>query len=113
MTAKLREEPLMLRIPRIAAVLSDLLVLAPAASRAETPVVMALPNTSLTFSLAYVALDLGFWPKRGLAVTQPVITGPAAMNAVIAGSAEFSHSTALTFTRAAAKGQKCWRWPTR
>ena len=67
---------------------------------------LALPTTSLTFSSAYVAEDLGLWEKDGLAVKTVVIAGVGSPNAVIAGSVDFTITTASTFLRAAAKGQR-------
>ena len=68
--------------------------------------VLAFPNTSMSFTMSYVALDLGLWKKRGVEVKEIFVAGPGAMNAVIAGSADFSLSSALVMTRAAAKGQR-------
>ena len=68
--------------------------------------VLAFPNTSMSFTMSYVALDLGIWKKQGVEVKEIFVAGPGAMNAVIAGSADFSLSSALVITRAAAKGQR-------
>jgi NitT/TauT family transport system substrate-binding protein len=65
-----------------------------------------LPSTSLTFSSAYIAQDQGFWAKEGLEVKMVNIAGVGAPNAVIAGSVDFTLTTASTFARAAARGQR-------
>ena len=70
------------------------------------PVVLANPAISLSFSAAYVAEDLGIFTKHGLAVKMIEIPGPGAFNAVISGSADFAQPSAITLTRAAAKGQR-------
>jgi ABC-type nitrate/sulfonate/bicarbonate transport system substrate-binding protein len=67
---------------------------------------LTLPTTSLTLTAAYVAEDAGFWEKEGLKVSTRVITGVGAMNAVIAGSVDFTMSTGSTFARAAVRGQR-------
>ncbi|HXQ51416.1 MAG TPA: ABC transporter substrate-binding protein [Stellaceae bacterium] len=69
-------------------------------------VTMAVPAYSLTFVLGYLADDLGLWAKHGLAVKSVQIAGVGSMNAVIAGSAEVTQASAITLTRAAARGQK-------
>src|SRR6202007_993376 len=48
----------------------------------------------------------GFYKREGLKVTQPVLIGVASVNAVIAGSADFTISTGPVFLRAAAQGQR-------
>jgi NitT/TauT family transport system substrate-binding protein len=67
---------------------------------------LALPTTSLTFSAAYVADDLGLWTKQGLEVKGVIIAGVGSPNAVIAGSVDFTITTASTFLRAASRGQR-------
>lgn len=77
---------------------------APQAQAEETSI--ALPTLSLTFTSAYVAQDQGFWDQQGLNVKTVVIQGVGAPNAVIAGSVDFTLTTASTFGRAAARGQR-------
>ncbi len=67
---------------------------------------VALPTTSLTFAPNYVAQAEGFWKKRGLEVTLHNITGIGAMNAVLAGSIDFSNSSGPTVIRANIRGAK-------
>ena len=69
-------------------------------------VTMAVPAFSLTFVLGYLADDLGLWAKHGLNVKSVQIAGVGAMNAVIGGSADVTQASAITLTRAAARGQK-------
>ena len=67
---------------------------------------VALPVTSLTFSPNYIAAPEGFWKKRGLDVTLHNIAGVGAMNAVLAGSVEFSNSSGPVVLRANVRGAK-------
>ena len=66
---------------------------------------VALPAPVVLFLTIFVAQDY-FWPKEGLDVSLINIPGVGSMNAVIAGSAEFSLSSSGSITRAAAHGQK-------
>src|SRR5262244_4318841 len=68
--------------------------------------VMAVPVVSLSFSLGYLADDLNLWEKHGVRIKTVQISGIGAMNAVIAGSADFTQSSGSAVTRAAARGQK-------
>lgn len=79
-----------------------------AAYAADTlaPVVLANPAESLSFSAAYLAEDLGIFKQNGMAVKMILIPGVGAFNAVVAGSADFAQPSAITLTRAAAKGQR-------
>ena len=76
------------------------------AQQALTDVTMAVPAYSLTFVLGYLADDLGLWAKHGLNVKSVQIAGVGAMNAVIGGSADVTQASAITLTRASARGQK-------
>jgi ABC-type nitrate/sulfonate/bicarbonate transport system substrate-binding protein len=92
----------------IAAALAAVLGAAQPARAAETltSVVLANPAESLSFSAAYLAEDLGLFTQNGMAVKMMLIPGVGAFNAVVAGSAEFAQPSAITLTRAAAKGQR-------
>src|SRR5215467_10169390 len=68
--------------------------------------VMAVPVVSLAFSLGYLADDLNLWEKHGVRIKTVQISGIGAMNAVIAGSADFTQSSGSAVTRAASRGQK-------
>jgi ABC-type nitrate/sulfonate/bicarbonate transport system substrate-binding protein len=74
------------------------------AAYAETAT-LALPANALLFAPIYVAADAGLWKQRGLDVKLPVVAGPGATNAVIAGSADFVSTAATSVLRAAARGQ--------
>ena len=82
--------------------------LAPRVGEAQQPidVVIALPTATLTYSTSIIAEDAGFYKREGLKVTQPVLVGVASVNAVIAGSADFTIGTGPVFLRAAAQGQR-------
>src|SRR5262249_16082819 len=89
--------------------------LAIAATLAMTPLhaqtkveegVMAVPVVALAFSLGYLADDLNLWEKHGVRIKTVQISGIGAMNAVIAGSADFTQSSGSAVTRAASRGQK-------
>ena len=78
----------------------------PAPARADVEKTsLALPAVAFIFSTAYIAEDAGIFKAVGLEVTQQVITGIASANAVIAGSIDFSFSSGVTLTRAAARQQ--------
>src|SRR5690606_15058418 len=66
---------------------------------------LALPATAVHFTPIYIAADAGLWKARGLDVKLPLIAGPGATNAVIAGSADFASTAATSVLRAAARGQ--------
>src|SRR5712691_115387 len=72
----------------------------------EIDILMALPAATLTFSAAFVAEDAGFYKREGLKVTNRTIVGVGSVNAVIAGSADFTMGTGPVFLRAAAQGQR-------
>ena len=72
----------------------------------EIEILMALPAATLTFSSAFLAEDAGFYKREGLKVTNRTIVGVGAVNAVIAGSADFTIGTGPVFLRAAAQGQR-------
>jgi ABC-type nitrate/sulfonate/bicarbonate transport system substrate-binding protein len=92
----------------IAAALAAVVGAAPTARAADalTPVVLANPAESLSFSAAYLAEDLGIFKANGMAVKMILIPGVGAFNAIVAGSADFAQPSAISLTRAAAKGQR-------
>ena len=77
-----------------------------AGSGQDLEIVMALPAATLTFSSAFIAEDAGFYKKEGLKVSHRTIVGVGSVNAVIAGSADFTMGTGPVFLRAAAQGQR-------
>jgi NitT/TauT family transport system substrate-binding protein len=87
-----------------AAAVSSLALLSPAEAQTEKAT-MAMPAIASIFSTEYIAQDAGIYKKNGLEITEQLIQGIGAANAVIAGSVEFSNSSGPTLTRAAARGQ--------
>lgn len=87
-----------------AAAMLTLAALTPARAQTEHATI-ALPAPVVLFLTVFVAQDY-FWPKEGLDIALIDIPGVGSMNAVIAGSAEFSLSSSGSITRAAAHGQK-------
>jgi ABC-type nitrate/sulfonate/bicarbonate transport system substrate-binding protein len=69
-------------------------------------ILMALPAPTLTFSAPFLAEDAGFYKKEGLKVTHRIVVGVGSVNAVIAGSADFTIGTGPVFLRAASQGQR-------
>jgi NitT/TauT family transport system substrate-binding protein len=90
-----------------AALLSVLGAFSPAsAQQAELmPATMAIPVTSLSFMMEFVAEDMKFYEKHGVAMKTTQINGLGAINAVIAGSVDFAQPSGVSLTRAAARGQ--------
>ncbi len=72
----------------------------------QETVTLAYPALSVSFTLPYLAEDLGLFEKEGLAVKHLDINGLGSINALIAGSVDFALASGLSLTRAAAKGQK-------
>jgi len=90
----------------LAAALCGLLAASLPARAAEEHALLAIPGTNVLFLVQYVAADEKLWEKEGLDVTVQYINGIGAMNAVIAGSADFSMSSGPSITRANSRGQK-------
>jgi NitT/TauT family transport system substrate-binding protein len=66
---------------------------------------MAIPVTSLGFMMEFVAQDMHFYEKHGVAMKTTQINGLGAINALIAGSVDFAQPSGVSLTRAASKGQ--------
>jgi len=81
------------------------LPLAAGSARAADATTIAVPANALLFAPLYVAADLGLWSAKGLDVKLPLIAGPGATNAVIAGGADFASTGGGSVLRAAAQGQ--------
>ena len=79
--------------------------LASPGARAEDTT-LAMPSQSMLFLWHYIADDQHLWSKEGLNVKILYIAGIGSMNAMIAGSADFSMGSGSGITRAWAKGQK-------
>lgn len=76
------------------------------ARAAPDHIVLTIPGELVSLLPLYVAEDAQLWNKAGLDVTIVTIPSVGGMNAVIAGSADFSFSTGAAITRAASHGQK-------
>ncbi len=69
-------------------------------------ITMAYPGFAFSLADVFVGTDLGLWAKHGLDAKEVMIAGVGSINAVISGSVEFAEASALSMTRAAAKGQR-------
>jgi NitT/TauT family transport system substrate-binding protein len=87
-------------------IVATFLMLAAVPALAQQHTSLALPSITPGFTAIYVAQDKGFWKEQGLDVTVNQIAGVGTINAVIAGSIDFSGSTAGTLIRAAVAGQR-------
>lgn len=90
----------------VAALAFACFALAVPAQAEEEHALMALPAEVMQFLGIYAAQDEGFWKEQGLDVKTVMITGIGSFNAVVAGSADFSVSSAASLTRAASHGQR-------
>jgi NitT/TauT family transport system substrate-binding protein len=75
-------------------------------AQAATPqtVVLALPAITLSMSPFFIADAKGFYKKHDLNVSTRLVVGPAAANAVLAGSADFSAGSGVTVLHAVSMG---------
>ncbi|HEY3918021.1 MAG TPA: ABC transporter substrate-binding protein [Stellaceae bacterium] len=93
-----------------AAILASASLSIPSRARAGdaklTPVVLANPAVSLSFSASYLAEDLGYFKANGIEIKMILVPGVGAFNAVVSSSADFAQPSAISLTRAAAKGQR-------
>ncbi|HVA13969.1 MAG TPA: ABC transporter substrate-binding protein [Stellaceae bacterium] len=91
----------------LAALLPAAAAIAPARAQQTDliPSTMAIPVTSLGFMMEFVAEDMKFYEKHGVAMKTTQINGLGAINAVIAGSVDFAQPSGVSLTRAAARGQ--------
>lgn len=98
---------LLFRIIALATVLLPILTAPPPASAADLEdVTIAYPGFALSLADIFIADDLGLWEKHGLRTKEIQIAGVGSINAVISGSVDFAEASALSTTRAAAKGQR-------
>lgn len=78
-----------------------------APARAEMEhAVLVVPAPLVSLLALYVAEDTHLWQDAGLDIKVVTIPSVGGMNAVIAGSADFSFSTGAAIARAAARGQR-------
>jgi ABC-type nitrate/sulfonate/bicarbonate transport system substrate-binding protein len=75
-------------------------------ARAADHIVFVIPADLVQLLPIYIAEDQGLWRDAGFDVKMVTIPSVGGMNAVIAGSADFSFSTGSAITRAAAHGQQ-------
>jgi NitT/TauT family transport system substrate-binding protein len=92
----------------VAAIAAAALAYACSGSAASGPptVTLALPASTLVFSTAFIAQDLGLFARENLDVRLKAISGVGAVNAVLAGEADFTVGSGPTFLRAIARGQR-------
>ena len=95
----------MRRLLAVITVLGVMPILAAQAQQKPIDVIIALPAPTLTFAAPFLAEDAGLYKAEGLNVSHRMLVGVEAVNAVIAGSADFTMSTGPVFLRANAKGQ--------
>lgn len=99
--------PLINRFASVAVAVALALVSAQPALAADTaPVILAVPALSFSFTMEYVAQDLGLFAKQGVTVKEVNITGLGAINSLISGSSDFALASGASLTRAAAHGQR-------
>src|SRR6185437_9144270 len=89
----------------LAAGAAALIATAGGAEAATENTTVALPAIVPIFASLYVAQDAGIYKEVGLNVKEQVIQGIGSANAVISGSIDFSSSSGVTLTRAAARQQ--------
>ena len=87
------------------AALTALGAVASPACAASEQTSLAIPAYVVLFLAEYVAEDQHLWEQQDLDVKVQFIAGVGAMNAVIAGSTDFSMSSGGSLTRAASHGQ--------
>jgi len=96
-------------LPILALAASLPLASQPSPARAENAemmhATMAIPVTSLGFMMEFLAQDMHFYEKHGVAMKTTQINGLGSINALIAGSVDFAQPSGVSLTRAAAKGQ--------
>lgn len=67
---------------------------------------LVLPAVSILFAPVYIAEDAGYFKEAGVDVEVGLLAGPAALNALIGGSSDFTTIAGLLQVRAAQRGQK-------
>jgi len=67
---------------------------------------LVLPAVSILFAPVYIAEDAGYFKDAGLEAELSQLAGPAALNALIGGSADLTAIAGLLQLRAAQRGQK-------
>jgi ABC-type nitrate/sulfonate/bicarbonate transport system substrate-binding protein len=67
---------------------------------------LVLPAVSILFAPVYIAQDAGYFKEAGVDLELSQLAGPAALNALIGGSGDFTTIAGLVQLRAAQRGQK-------
>lgn len=67
---------------------------------------LVLPAVSILFAPVYIAEDAGYFTEAGVETDVSQLAGPAALNALIGGSADLTSIAGLLQLRAAQRGQK-------
>jgi len=67
---------------------------------------LVLPAVSILFAPVYIAEDAGYFKEAGVETDLSQLAGPAALNALIGGSADLTSIAGLLQLRAAQRGQK-------
>ena len=67
---------------------------------------LVLPAVSILFAPVYIAQDAGYFMEAGVETDVSQLAGPAALNALIGGSADLTSIAGLLQLRAAQRGQK-------
>lgn len=93
------------KFPLALAALAAATAAASPARAASEKTSLAIPAYVVLFLAEYVAEDQHLWEQQELEVKVQFIAGVGAMNAVIAGSTDFSMSSGGSLTRAASHGQ--------
>lgn len=89
------------------AVLGVLVAAFASAAPAQAPKAkLYLPAVSILFAPVYIAEDAGLFKEAGIDVEVGLLGGPAALNALIGGSGDFTTIAGLVQLRAAQRGQK-------
>lgn len=89
------------------AAIGVVLAAAAAAALAQPPKAkLVLPAVSILFAPIYIAEDAGYFRDAGVDVEVSQLAGPAALNALIGGSGDFTTIAGLIQLRAAQRGQK-------
>lgn len=95
-----------LPLPRLVVASALALIAAAGSARADMEKTsIALPAVAPIFASSWIAQDAGIYKQVGLDVSEQVIQGIGATNAVIAGSIDFADASGVTLTRAAARNQ--------
>lgn len=67
---------------------------------------LVLPAVSILFAPVYIAEDAGYFKEAGVDIDVSQLSGPAALNALIGGSGDFTAIAGFIQLRAAQRGQK-------